>query len=589
MVVTLDEIDGEFLTSRSGFTVHERRLKRLSNASTITKMKRSRNPIDLQHDRMRLTFLTRCGIAQTIALCGFALVLPAHAGNDVDTFIEQRLADEGVTPAPIAEDAEFLRRVTLDLAGRIPIAEETRAFLADGSTEKRTALVDRLLSEPDFAFHLRNEIDLLLLARIKNDDDWRAYLLQATQEGRAWDQVFREVILPERERPDERGPAAFLRERIKELDDLTNDTASLFFGVNVSCAKCHDHPLVADWEQRHYFGMASFFRRSYQTKKGQLAERFDGDVKFTDVAGEEHQAAFMFLTGATVEEPELGLSDEERKRVQDAIRVAEKEDDAEPPPLPEFSPRTEFVRLALEDGERFSRNIVNRTWARLTGRGLVHPLDQMHSENLPSHPELLDHLAQGLVEAGYDLKPLIREIVLSDTYARTSQWPVDAELPAPELFARAVARPLTPRQFALSLQIAATNPDQLPGPVKPEDWSTKREELEKRSNGLAQTLEIPGDNFQVSVDEALLFSNGERITNEYLRDGSGDLVGYLKALDDNGALIDSAFMSVLSREPVDVEREAYAAYLADRSDRRVDAIRQVVWTLLTSPEFRFNH
>jgi hypothetical protein len=534
-------------------------------------------------------------------LAGCVWTRPAQSGEPlpadvppqqaIDLAVSQRLSDAGVAALPVVDDARFLRRVTLDLAGRIPTRGELADFIASADVDKRTVLVDRLCASPDFAFHQRNELDLLLLARLDDNGEWRDYLLAATRENRSWDRLFREIMLPERERPGEKGPAAFLRERVEELDDVTNDTAALLFGVNVSCAKCHDHPLVADWLQDHYFGMASFFKRTYRTRKGMLAEKFEGDLKFTTVDGEEKPAAFMFLTGTTVTDPSGPRSDDERKQLEEAIEKAQKEEEAPDPPLPDFSPRTELVRMALEGNEQsyFARNMVNRVWARLMGRGIVHPLDQMHSENPPSHPELLDWLARDFVAHGYDLKHLLRGIVLSEAYARDSVWTSETEPPAPELFARAVPRPLTPRQFGLALALATSNPDQLPGLDKPDDWAGRRESFENQANGFARDVEIPEDGFQVSIDEALLFSNGDRIAGDYLRDGGDRLVGALVTMEDGNSLVTTAFECALSRTPDEDERTAFTTYLNDRSDRRTAAVQQLVWALVTSPEFRFNH
>ncbi len=520
---------------------------------------------------------------------GLTADLPAEQA--IDLAVSRKLADAGVSATPVVDDAHFLRRATLDLAGRIPTRAELAAFVASDDAEKRTAAVDRLMASPDFAYHLRNELDLLLLARLRDDGEFREYLLTAVRENRSWDQLFREIMLPERERPGEKGPTAFLRERVQELDDVTNDAAALLFGVNVSCAKCHDHPLVADWLQDHYFGMASFFKRTYRTRNGMLAEKFDGDLKFTTVDGEEKPAAFMFLTGTTVTDPTGPRSDEERKQIEEAIEKAQKEDDAPAPPLPEFSPRIELVRMALEGGEHsyFARNMVNRTWARLLGQGIVHPLDQMHSENPPSHPELLDWLSRDFAAHGYDLRRLIRGIVLSETYARDSEWTSESDPPAPELFARGVARPLTPRQFGASLAVATMNPEQLPGLEKPDEWNGRRERFESQANGFASQVEIPEDNFQVSVEEALLFSNGNRIANDYLRDGGDRLVGTLSQIEEIDVLVTTAFECTLSRGPVAEEQAAFTEYLNARGDRRSAAVQQLVWALVTSPEFRFNH
>ncbi|MFG0335229.1 MAG: DUF1549 domain-containing protein, partial [Maioricimonas sp. JB049] len=479
-------------------------------------------------------------LVATLVVAGAAEGNAAHAeplADVIDTAISARLQQAGVPPAGPLDDERFLRRLMLDLAGRVPTLAEREAFLSGSSPDKRAVWVDRLLESPDFALHLRNELDLLLLARLTADNDWRAYLLEATRANRGWGDLFREIMLPERLREGEKGPAAFLRERVRDLDDLTNDTAVLFFGVNIGCAKCHDHPLVPDWEQQHYYGMASFFQRTYRTKQGLLAERFDGRLKFKTVVGDELEAEFMFLDGAATYEPPVELSDKRRKELEEQVRKAQREDGAEPP-RPEFSPRAELVRMALDPAEAdyFSRNMVNRTWARLLGQGFVEPLDQMHTENPPSHPELLDALARDFAAHGHDLKRLIRGIVLSDTYARDSRLSGNAELPAADLFAVALPRPLTPRQLAASLQVATALPERMQGVVGGDAWESEREAIEKRSDSFAKQIEIPGENFQVSVDEALLFTNSERIASDYLRDAGDRLVRHLRSLEENQAV-----------------------------------------------------
>lgn len=507
----------------------------------------------------------------------------------IDTQIESRQQAENVTPNPLIDDDGFLRRIMLDLAGRVPTLRELQDFRSDTSDGKRSRLIDLLLESEDYAFHQRNEIDLLLLARIRRDNEWRDYLLESTQQNKGWDQLFREVMIPEVEYPGVEGPRAFLRERIRELDDLTNDTAVLFFGVNISCAKCHDHPLVPDWEQAHYFGMASFFNRTFKTKSNMLAEKFDGNLKFKNVLGEEKPAQFMFLTGATVDEPIQELSDEERKALEEAVKQAQREELATPPAVG-FSPREEFVELALadEDKDFFSRNIVNRIWARLMGRGFVMPLDQMHSENPPSHPELLATVANDLRQNNFDLKRLIKAIVNTRAYQRSAFWTQDSDPPPMELFALGEARPLTPRQLALSLHVASTNPEQLPGLQKPEDWASKRDNFERRSDGFSDLFPIPDESFQVGVDEALMFSNSDRFSNEFLRQSGDRLVESALKVEEPAERTSLLFQTILTREPNPDEAQAVTNYLTKGEDH-VANVQQAIWALLASPEFRFNH
>ncbi len=508
----------------------------------------------------------------------------------IDHFLSQRFKEEGVQPAPSVSDELFLRRLSLDLAGRIPTSNELNEYLETPKQERRQRAIELLLAQPDFAFHQANEIDLLLLARLKQDNDWRKFLLQASQENRSWDVLFRQMMIPETELPKDPGPAAFVRERVRELDDLTNDTAVLFFGVNIGCAKCHDHPLVPDWEQDHYYGMASFFKRTYQTKSRLLAEDFQGDVKFTNLLGEEKQASFMFLSSVSVEEPKTEFADDERKKLEEAIKKSKSDDKTEAPEVA-FRPRSEFVKLALADDEKafFARNIVNRTWARLLGRGLVMPLDQMHSENPSSHPELMNWLVRDLKNHNYDLKRLIAGIVASEAYARSCRWDSEHPVPSPDLFAVGTVRPLNPRQVSLSLMVACQNPETLPGLEKNEAWLKKREDFENRSAGFANLLPIPEEGFQVGTEEALLFANSQRFSNDYLKTDNNSLIGQLKAIEENDKKIEAAFRSVLTRPPSPEELAGIKTFLESRQEHRESALQQIVWALFASPEFRFNH
>ena len=495
-------------------------------------------------------------------------------------------------PAPQVSGAGLVRRMTLDLAGRIPTVGETRAFVDSGSPSRWTALADRLLSSPDFAYHHRNQLDLLLLATKKNDGEFRKYLLQAARENRSWDVLFRQMMTGREANAAEKPALAFLKARAGSLDDLTNDTSVLFFGVNVSCAKCHDHPLVDDWKQDHFYGMASFFTRTYLTKKNTLAEKYSGLIKFKTTEGKEKQSRFMFLTGAEVAEPKQKKTAEQRKAEDAEVKRQIKDPKAPAAKVPGFSPRAKLVEVALgaKDREFFSRAIVNRIWLRLMGRGIVDPPDQMHSANTPSHPELLEWLARDLADHGYDLKRLIRGIVLSDAYAISSRFAGEGEVPGAETFAVASVRLLTPRQYSLSLLLASANPDQASKQVLSADWSKRREQLENESNGLAGKIELPGDNFQVSIDEALLFSNNDQIQNSLLKDSAERLVGTLKSVSDRRQLIGIAFEAMLSRAPDADEVAVFEAFLTKREKAgRVSAIQQMVWALLTSPELRFNY
>ncbi|MDP1799481.1 MAG: DUF1549 domain-containing protein [Planctomycetaceae bacterium] len=541
----------------------------------------------------RLT-LTVC----LLSVCASALLAAELPSPDlpiqavIDTAIRDDLAAKSIIPATPATDAALLRRTTLDLAGRIPTLTELADFEKQSPSEKREKLVDRLLDSPDFALHQRNEWDSLLLPSTReSSNEWREYLLKAALENRPWDQMFADMLAAKDDDIERRGALQFVKARARDLDDLTNDTSVLFFGVNVSCAKCHDHPLVDDWKQDHFYGMTSFFARTYVTRSRRVAEKSYAEVKFKTTKGVEKTGNLMFLTGALVNEPALELTKEQRKAEDDAVRKAMQEEKADLPATPSFSPRWELVQLALQPENRpfLARAAVNRIWARFMGRGLVHPLDQLHSSNAASHPALLDWLERDFVNHGYDWKRLVRGIVLSEAYARSSEWTASTSVPESSIYAVAAIRPLTPRQLGLSLQLAVSNPASYETVLDAAKWSPSRNNLENAGNGWAGNFEQPTEHFQVSATESLFFSNAERVQNDLLRDSSDRLVGVVKMQTDRDAGIQIAYRVVLSRAPSEEELNAFRGFLTQRENRSVAGWQQAVWALITSPEFRFNY
>ena len=509
----------------------------------------------------------------------------------IDHYVQARLTEKPLQPAPQADDCTLVRRTSVDLLGRIPTVAEAKKFVESTEPDKRLKLVDSLLASPDFAYQFRNQLDTLLMSGQKgSNNEWREYLLKSVRQNRPWNQMFRDMLVGNEDDPELKAATTFVRVRARELDELTNETSTIFFGVNVSCAKCHDHPLVEDWKQDHYFGMASFFQRTYVTKKNALAEKFSGEVKFKTTKGEDKVAKFMFLTGTTIDEPVVEVSADEKKKRDEEVKKQMQDDKAGPPLKPDFSPRARLVELALQPGndQFFARAIVNRVWAMYLGRGLVHPLDQLHSSNPASHPELLDWLTHDLIQHQYDLRRLVRGVVLSQAYARSSEWTGSSEPPAPDLFAVALVRPLSPRQYSMSLRVASASPETYKPEAGGDEWQKRRDELERSAEGFANQFELPGENFQVGVDEALLFSNSPQFTDDYLRDSPDRLIGAIKQQTDKSTQITTAYWAAFSRAPSADEITACEQYLGKRAEP-VAGLRQMVWALLTSPELRFNH
>jgi hypothetical protein len=340
------------------------------------------------------------------------------------------------------------------------------------------------------------------------------------------------------------------------------------------------------WTQDHFYGMKMFLARTFDNG-GYLGERGYGSIKYKPNKGPEKTAKMMFLTGTMVEDADAkDPTAEEMKKEKEAIDKAKAA--KTPPPAPKFSARAKLVEVALQEknADYFARNIVNRMWHRFLGSGLVNPLDQMHSENPPSHPELLTWLARDMASHNYDLKRLIRGIVLSKTYSRGSRY--DSDPPDPKLFALARLKPMTPLQLATSLKIAATDPAAFEG-KKPEEFERTIEQIENSVRGFAGLIAQPTDNFQIGVGEALLFSNGSRVMSDFLTDGGNTTLGRVKTIKESKDAIEFLVRTAYGRSATKEESQAIAAYLQKRSGREAEAYKQVLWALVTAPEFRFSY
>jgi len=219
----------------------------------------------------------------------------------------------------------------------------------------------------------------------------------------------------------------------------------------------------------------------------------------------------------------------------------------------------------------------------------VMPLDQMHSANPPSHPELLSWLARDLAAHEYDLKRLIRGLVLSDAYARTSRWDSGGDAPRPSLFAVALVRPLTPMQLATSLCVATADPVSMPPDIQSAEFARRIGAFEESARRLSHSFATPGDDRQIAASEALFFSNGKPVAQELLRNGADTLIGLLSRSSSPAEAVKIAVFSVLSRSPDAEETKVLTGFLTERTDRPDEAHRQLIWALLTDSEFRFNH
>ena len=296
----------------------------------------------------------------------------------------------------------------------------------------------------------------------------------------------------------------------------------------------------------------------------------------------------MFLSGKVIEEPQWTSPDAEKQKAEKK-QLEQLVKDKKPVPVPQYSRRAQLLDIALSGDDRsyFSKSIVNRLWYRTFGYGLVMPLDQMHPSNPASHPKLLDLLAQDMSDNGYDLTRLIRALVLTQAYARVSRY--DGENRPPQMwFAVANVKPLTPQQYAAALLFGTRNPSQFAS----EDIVKNQTEIDSvhaQARRLAAKFDVPSDGFQVSVDEALLFSNDAALEKNLLANRADRLIGELMILSTDTEVVAAASKSIMNRPVTNQEQRAMMKYLKQRKDRREAAVIQLVWALLTSSEVRFNY
>ena len=329
-----------------------------------------------------------------------------------------------------ANDYEFLRRLYLDFVGRIPSTHELRSFIADSHPGKRAQSIDKLLDSREFNDHFVRVLDVMLMERRGGvripQDEWLAFLKKAIRERWSFDQIVTAVVTADGF-GEQRGAAKFLLERAVEPAALTRDVGRIFLGRDLQCAQCHDHPNIADYEQSEYYGIYAFVNRSYlfedasDNKKAYVGEKADGETEFQSVFAPEDgtiRTIPKLLDG-------LVLDVEPKALGNDAYLVAPTKTSAG---VPRFSRRAQLARFITHpQNEHFAKNIVNRLWAHLLGRGFVHPVDFHHSENPPSHPAVLKLLADEFVATRFDYRELIRQIALSETYQRAIDFPLDQD------------------------------------------------------------------------------------------------------------------------------------------------------------------
>jgi hypothetical protein len=482
---------------------------------------------------------------------------PAELAAKIDEQIRVVQKREGVPAAPRSGDAEFVRRVYLDLTGRVPDILSVRDFLDDPSKDKRAALIRRLLQDSRYARHwsdvwrnwLLSENDPMSGFLRSGIESWLQDQLQANT---PYDQLVRRLLLSD---SGASGDAFLYQVQQYRPENMAAVTSRLFLGVKLECAQCHDHPFAA-WKKRQFWEFAAFFASNPSGRaSGRAGQPGVGKIVLPST---EKEVAARFLDG---KQPEI---------TGDARRVL-------------------LNWMTAKDNPYFARAMANRMWEQLLGAGLVEPLDEESEENPASHPELLTLLAKQFSTHDYDLKYLIEAIVRSETYQQTSRQthPGQAE---PRLFARMRTRGLTPEQLFDSLALVTgveEDIDRLPGSFRPMMPNSPRAEFLVRFPNQDRRAEQ-----QTSILQALYLMNGPLVTGATSLKGNRNLAIIAQSTSVRTARkVEQLFLIALNRKPTDAERDRLVKYVDSGGATKdsAQALCDVFWALLNSSEFCTNH
>ena len=533
----------------------------------------------------------------------------AELHHKIDALLAQSDPQFAQHEADLSSDSAFLRRIYLDLLGRIPTAAEVQSFQQETESQKRIQTIDRLLERPEHARHLQHVFDVTLMERLPTKhvpiEKWQDYLYQSFQKNISWQQLTWDILSNTGAQTEARSSARFLLDREVNPELVTRAIGRVFLGRDLQCAQCHDHPVIDDYAQRHYYGLVSFFSRAYlfndpKNKQSSIGEKAEGTTTFTSVFTNEEATTFPRILDLPAitdppadKEPYLAKPDKNTRGIPKYSRLDQ---------LPEAITRADNIA--------YRQNIANRLWYLMMGRGLVEPLDMFHEGNAPTHPELLKLIADDLHQHQYDIRYFLKQLALTKAYQRSSLSKAEEEPAAPR-YSAAHMKPLSAEQLAWSAiqatgllettrraaieSFAASKKDDTSPLVT--DWISFEIHLEATVNKKLQEhvtafvtafsrIDQPGE-FNATANQALFLGNAPLIS-AWLLPADGNLTARLAAETDSDKLAKELYLCVLSRLPSPAETEQVVRFLGEFPERTT-TVQELVRALLCSAEFRFNH
>jgi len=542
---------------------------------------------EYESNEPNIAAVDRMGNIQTGTIAGEAVILVRYMGhvtfsrvtvpqnghqfsrptesNFVDKHVWDRLVRLGIPPSPKADDATFLRRVFLDTIGTLPTAEESRRFLADKQADKRARLVDQLLERPEYADYwsmkwadlLRVDRDLLT---VQGSVAMTRWLREQFAQNRRYDQFVRDIVTASGS-TNAKGPAGFFKV-LDKPEAMSRSISQLFLGVRIECAQCHHHP-SEKWAQDDYFALAGFFT-GVQKKSGP-----DGE-------------AVISQPGEDIKHPRTNKP------------VATRYLDGKPLLLDKMEDRREVLAdwMTSPTNPFLARAIVNRIWAHYFGRGIIEPIDDLRITNPATNEPLIQALTAHFVQSGFDLKSLTRVILVSSAYQLGPQTVDNAS--DEQNFSHAIPRSMPAEVLLDAISQATGVPEKFNG------WPEGVRAIQMWDNRMpSYFLKIFGRPGRTSVCEcersgepsiaqALHLMNAPEI-NAKIQARRGLARKLADSSASPEAIVDELFLGLLSRYPAPVEKKAMLELFKETGGNRRAAVEDILWALLNTREFVFNH
>ena len=508
--------------------------------------------------------------------------------EQIDALIDAKLTGKVVSKQ--SDDYEFVRRVYLDFVGRIPTLAEIDSFITNKALDKRKLLIGQLVNSPSYSKQMANTFHIHFMERLGDNAEWMKYLEESFKKNKGWNVMAKEILRGINSKEELKGANFFFSKRLEnygqnpvDYSALTRDVGRLFLGKDFRCAECHDHLFIDEYKQADFKGLFAFFQNAYlaDAKAGTVGEKLTvKKTEFMSVFKKEKKEIAPKIPGmAEVAIPEFKKGEEFLVPADPKKKILG---------VPKFSPLEKLSeQLPSTENADFSKNIVNRIWFMMIGRGLVHPLDLHHAGNPPSHPELLALLAKEFSAHQFDFKWLLIELANTKVYQRSSKVDMGKTPEALAFFATAIEKRLSAEQLLASILVATGRYEKLErkGGNEPDMPDALKVKFAK---AFANAARDPEDEIAFSLKAALFLLNDEAVLGLLKPEAENTTAVLVKMKTDN-LMIEKAYLAILSRKPEPQETKDALEFLSKPVSAGEIGVKNLVWALLASSEFNLNH